>query len=270
MKEKISITIEENILRELDALIDNIVIKNRSNAIEFLVNKALGQSKTAVILSGGSPDYLRISKTEFRPTAKINSKPLLQHNIDKLKLCGFKHIYIIARKPVLTAIFGVLSNKENHDMNFEFVQEPESRGTAFSLKQLKGKLNSPFIVLYGDIVAANLELISLWKSHIRNKFTATLLLTSSPEPNKKGVVELEGNRIVRFIQKPSKTELYIGFSSVFVAEPSIMDYAGDWLELDIFPRMAAEGLLGGFVSSQQVIHIHSTSDKNRASSVVVR
>ena len=49
-KLKISITINEKTLRDIDSIIDSIYIRNRSQAIEHLVKYALGENKTAVIL----------------------------------------------------------------------------------------------------------------------------------------------------------------------------------------------------------------------------
>ena len=49
-KTKISITIDEKILRDIDFIVDNIYIRNRSQAIEYLAKNALEENKIAVIL----------------------------------------------------------------------------------------------------------------------------------------------------------------------------------------------------------------------------
>lgn len=53
-KSKISITINEKTLKEIDFIVDNVYIRNRSQAIEHLVKNALGENKAAVILLGGN------------------------------------------------------------------------------------------------------------------------------------------------------------------------------------------------------------------------
>ena len=72
-KVKISITINEKTLHDIESIIDSIYIRNRSQAIEHLVKNVLGENKTAVILLGGSEENLRISKEVYRPTAKIKN-----------------------------------------------------------------------------------------------------------------------------------------------------------------------------------------------------
>ena len=64
VKKKISITINEKTLQDIDAIIDNIYIRNRSQAIEHLVKYSLSENKTAVILLGGPEEHLKISKKQ--------------------------------------------------------------------------------------------------------------------------------------------------------------------------------------------------------------
>ena len=72
-KTKISITINEKTLQDIDSIIDNIYIRNRSQAIEHLAKNALGENKAAAILLGGNDGHLRISKGDYRPTARIKN-----------------------------------------------------------------------------------------------------------------------------------------------------------------------------------------------------
>ena len=52
MKRKISITVEESLLKEAKSLIDGIKIRNTSQAIEFLLRRSIHDKKTAVMLAG--------------------------------------------------------------------------------------------------------------------------------------------------------------------------------------------------------------------------
>ena len=107
-KKKISITINEKTLQDIDTIIDNIYIRNRSQAIEHLVKNALGENKTAVILLGGHERYLKISKNDYRPTAKIKNSSVIELALKKLRENNFKTIYIIARHNLLTRLFEML------------------------------------------------------------------------------------------------------------------------------------------------------------------
>ena len=77
MKQKISITIDENTVRDIDGIIDHITVRNRSQAIEFLAKSALGENKVAVILSGGNESKLRVG-AEYRITARIGDETVIE------------------------------------------------------------------------------------------------------------------------------------------------------------------------------------------------
>ena len=46
MKKRVTITVDEKILKNADSIIDGIFIRNRSQAIEFLIKKSLGEDKS--------------------------------------------------------------------------------------------------------------------------------------------------------------------------------------------------------------------------------
>lgn len=265
MKEKISITIDENALEDIDSIIDNIIIRNRSQAIEHLVRHALGDNRTAVLLSGGDEEKLKISQDEFRLTAKIGNKRLVERSIKKLRDNNFKTIFIVARHNILTQIFSMLKDGTSYGVKINYIEEKKSNGSADSLRLLKGRIKNNFLVVYGDIFFNKVNIDALWDAHIKQNAVATLMLTTSPTPSKKGIVKMEGSKVLEFIQKPLKSDIYIGFSSIFAAEPEILNYIGDSLEYDVFPELAEKGLLNGHLSSEKEIHIHSRKDIKKIS-----
>ena len=260
MKEKISITINKKTLEEINNIIDNVYIRNRSQAIEFLVKKALGENKVAVILSGGPEEHLKISKGVFRITAKINSSSVIELAIQKLRENGFKTIYIVGRHNIITEVFKIVQNGSKFGVDVNYIEEEKSSGTGDSLKLLKGKIDSTFLVVYGDLIFNQVNLDELWNTHLKKKGISTLLLTTTPDPNKKGIVKIEGSRILEFEQKPTDSDIYLGFSSIFVTQPELMEYKGSSLEKNIFPVLAKKNLLNGHLSANKEIHIHNKED----------
>ena len=73
MKQKISITIDTPVLRCIDSIIDNIYIRNRSQAIEHLVNLALGENRAAVILAGGPEKNIKIGNDKYQTIKAMKS-----------------------------------------------------------------------------------------------------------------------------------------------------------------------------------------------------
>jgi NDP-sugar pyrophosphorylase family protein len=260
MREKISITIEQGILHDIDGVIDNVYIKNRSQAIEHLVRSSLGENRATVILMGGPEEGLRLREGLYSPLSIIHGKPLVEHAIRKLRDSGFKTIYIVARHVLLTKVFEAIKNGTEFGVSVVYVEEKRSSGTFNSLQLVKGKLAAPFLVVYGDILFEKVNIEQLWNDHVRQHPVATILLTTSPTPKEKGTVKVEGNKVLEFTQKPRKSDIYLVFSPIFVAEPHLLEYEGASLEFDIFPQLAEKGLLNGHLSSEKERHIHSLED----------
>ncbi len=259
-KAKISITINEKTLKDIDSIVDNVYIRNRSQAIEHLAKNALGENKTAVVLLGGNEEYLKISNDEYRPTAKIKNNSVINLCIKKLRENNFKTIFVIARHNLLTKLFDILKDGTDYGVKINYIEEKSSNGTADSLRLLKGKIKSNFLVVYGDIIFNKINIDELWNDHIKQNSIATIMLTTSSKPSEKGTVKVEGNKVLAFTQKPKKSDIYLVFSPIFVTEPQIFEYTGSSLEFDVFPSLSEKGLLNGHLSSEKEVHIHSKKD----------
>ena len=259
-KTKISITINEKTLQDIDSIIDNIYIRNRSQAIEHLAKNALGENKTAVILLGGNEERLIISKNEFRPTAVVKNKTVIELAVKKFRENNFKTVFIIARHKLLTKLFEILKDGADYGLKINYIQEKSSSGTADSLRLLKGRISTNFLVVYGDVIFNKINIDELWNDHIKQNSIATLMLTTSSKPSEKGTVRVEGNKVLTFTQKPKKSDIYLVFSPIFVTEPQIFEYSGSSLESNVFPELADKGLLNGHLSSEKELHVHSKKD----------
>lgn len=259
IKQKISITINEKTLRDIDSIIDNIYIRNRSQAIEHLVQNSLGENRAAVILSGGEENNQKI-RDKYRPSVSINGETVIEKAVKKLKKSGFTTIFFIGRGKILTQVFGIIKNGAKFGVSMNYIEEKDAKGTADSLKLLKGKLNSNFLVVYSDLVFEKINLEEFWNSHLRQKSMTTIMMTTSPNPKDKGTLKVEGNKVLDFMQKPKQSDIYLVFSPIFITGPEIMEYRGSSLEDDVFPKIAKQGMLFGYLSSEKEVHIHDDTD----------
>ncbi len=263
MKQKISITMDEKILRDIDSLIDNLLIRNRSQAIEYLVKSSLGGHRTAVILAGGDERELELAPGAYSPTANMGKATVAEKAVAKLRENGFKEIYYIARHKILTQAFNILKDGSGHGVKMHYIEEKSSSGTASTLRLVKGKLRTGFLAVYGDILFDKVNIEELWSQHARSNSIATIMLTTSAKPEEKGTVKMEGNKVLEFVQKPKRSDIHLVFSPIIAASEELLDQQGASLEYDVFPKLAAKGLLQGHVSSEKEIHLHSIEDLNR-------
>ncbi|MFH0979270.1 MAG: sugar phosphate nucleotidyltransferase [Candidatus Woesearchaeota archaeon] len=263
MKAKISITINEKTLKDIDSIIDNIYIRNRSQAIEHLVRISLGENKAGVVLAGGDERLLRLSDGSYRVTAMLKGHSVIERAVKKMRDNGFKTVYVVARHDVLTNVFNLLKDGTEYGVRVNYVEEKKSLGTAASLRALRGRINSSFLVVYGDVVFDKINVDELWNDHLKHNAITTIMLTTSNRPSEKGTVKVEGTKVLEFTQKPRASDIYLVFSPIFVASKELLDQPGDSLERDVFPNLALKGLLNGHLSSEKEFHIHNVEDLSK-------
>ena len=276
MKAKITITLDEKILKNVDAIVDRIYIRNRSQAIEHLIEESFSKDRKAVILATGDSKSLLIDKNEYRATAKIKGTTVIEMTLKALKDNGFKEIFILGEQEILTAIFNFVRDGKRYGVKINFIEDKDPPGTAASLRLLKGEIKNTFLVIYGDIIFNSNDIEKLWRHHFKHKGVATLLVSSSHLTlggSKRKIItsplKIEGDSVVKVYPKNSKAikeieDSSIIFVSIFVTEPEILEYTGHWLENDVFPKLAEQGLLYSYLSSEESIHIHSKEDKRFA------
>lgn len=258
MKERITITLDDSIIQELDSVIDNNKIQNRSHAISVLLRKALGGQipKKALILCGGKGTRLRPITYEIpKVLIPIQGKTIVEHLFELFKKYGVTDIILSIGylKEKVKEYFG---NGSRFGMNISYIEEDEALGTAGPIKKARRQFNEPFFVTNGDELK-DVNLQEMYKCHRQNKALITIALTTVEDSSAYGVADLSGNKILRFVEKPKKEDApsKLISSGLYILTPEIIDLIpGDgysMLEKDVFPKIAEQGRLVGFPFSGQ-------------------
>ncbi len=257
MKERISLTIDEDIIRKIDLKIDGDKFRSRSHIVEFLLKKALGikRLKKAFILAGGKGTRLRPITYEVpKPMIPVKGKPILQYHIEQLRKYGIKDIVIS---------IGYLGNKireyfgdgKRFGVNITYVEEQEPLGTGGALGNAKHLFNDVFIMINGDNLI-DLDLDEMYESHKKNNRPITIALTAVEDPYSYGVVLLKGSKIIDFVEKPKKGTAPSNLinAGVYIIEPEILERIPEnksSIEKDVFPKLVKEGKVSGYVFAGQ-------------------
>ena len=118
--------------------------------------------------------------------------------------------------------------------------------TGGRLLRLRDELNDgTFMVTYGDGVS-DVDIAALVRFHRSHGRLATV--TAVHPPARFGALELAGERVSRFAEKPQTGEGWIN-GGFFVFEPGIFDFIGgdsDSLEKDTLEKIAEDGQLMAF------------------------
>ncbi|MBN1923541.1 MAG: nucleotidyltransferase family protein [Nanoarchaeota archaeon] len=258
-RERVSLTLDKNIINSVDATIDGNKVRNRSHAVELLLAKALGEKrvKKAFILAGGKGTRLRPITYEIpKPMVPIQGRPLLEHTIEVLKKYEIRDI-IISIGFLGDKIREHFGNGSKFGVKITYVEEKEARGTSGPLLMAKPLLeNNHFVMINGDNLF-NLDLYDMIRAHFENDAIATIALASVSDPTRYGVAKLKGSKILEFIEKPKIEQAPSNLinAGVYLFSPKIFDYVPDkifsMIETEVFPKLIADKQFYGYVMGGQ-------------------
>jgi len=245
-KSRLTITLSQDLLVKVDALIDGHTVRNRSHAIESLVKQGLSaQVNTAVILAGGTH-----TDTEIPALKKINSRPLLAFTLEHLKKHGITRIVVCAgiNEKAISDVFG---SGATYGVQIIYSQEKKGLGTAGALKNAAQYLSEePFLVI-NDTTLTNLNLEDLFEFHLEEDTIATICVKPRMSEPKYGQAFLHGNKIVEFLDSSDAGGISIVNVGLYVLKPDILELIKPntrlHLETDIFPQLARKKELSAFV-----------------------
>jgi NDP-sugar pyrophosphorylase family protein len=250
-RERLTITLRNDLLKELDSRVDGIKVRNRSHAIEVLLSKTLesGKVKKAIILAGGKGTRMRPLTYEMpKPMIPLKGKPLIQHIIELCRKYEIRDI-ILSIGYLGDKIREHFGDGSHLGVSITYIEEHEEMGTAGPLLLAKEMLKGPFLMFNGDVLS-NIDLADLISFHSEQNGLATIALTQVEDTSSFGVARLKGHKIVGFVEKPKGGEdSKLINAGVYILQPEVLGYIPKgkaMLERDVFPKLAEEGKLYGY------------------------
>lgn len=251
MKERVTITIEDELLKDIDAQVDGTVIKNRSHAIELALAKTLQKDvlNQAIILAGGTYNIKQDGKKTPSFMVKVGGKPVLEHNLIMLKRQGITHfIFAVGyKKELVKEYFG---NGDAWGVNITYLEEQEPLGTSGVLRKAAKYINRPFIMCNGDELK-DIDIKEMLAFHKKQGAYATIAVTTVTNPQDYGVVVLNGNSVYSFIEKPKHNiPTSLINAGLYIFDPEVVTNAPlgyGRLEQDVFPKLAKQEKLSGYI-----------------------
>ena len=247
MKEKIAISLDENLLKTLDQRIDGTVIRSRSQAIELYLKKGLHNEliETAVMMVSRQHQKLLIEGHE----------PLLNKQIAYLKRYGINTIIILTQQSPTSSIFKEKIKNIDEDI---IIREENSQGNAHGLFMIKDLLTTDFVALGGDVFN-NFDLINMMRKHTQaNKLLTMGLMTVKDSTTSYGVVTIDGDLVVSFEEKQRVDPASIVNAGTYIFKPEVFHLFTDntiSLEKELFPQLAKLNQIVGFFTMGEYVHL---------------
>ncbi|MGJ8669394.1 MAG: sugar phosphate nucleotidyltransferase [Oceanococcus sp.] len=199
-----------------------------------------------VILAGGRGERLVEPNCSVpKPLVNLDDQPILRHVMNIYAQQGFDD-FTIALGHRADAIRDYFAESPSDHCNIELVDTGQQSDTGGRIGRLREHLaDQPFMLTWADGVA-NIKLSELLAKHRQSGCLVTL--TAVHPPARFGELELQGDLVAQFQEKPKAVSSWIN-GAFFVVEPKIFDYIdGDdcsW-ERDVLPLLAQQGQLAAY------------------------
>lgn len=213
----------------------------------------------AIILAGGEGTRLRPLTYQIpKALVPVQGKTLTEHTMDIFKNIGINDFYL-SISYLADQMKDYFGSGENFQSKIKYLHEQTRMGTAGPLLLLKQSADisqEDFFMCNGDNLFA-CDFKAMLEEHKKNKALATIALVEVEDPTPVGIARLEGDRIVEFVEKPTREQAPSKYanSGYYIISPEIFEHLPErdfvMMEKDIFPAVADKGRLFGFKSNAQ-------------------
>jgi glucose-1-phosphate thymidylyltransferase len=182
----------------------------------------------ALVLAGGTGSRLRpITHTQSKQLIPVANKPILFYGMEALAEAGIEDIGVIVGDTE-EEIREAVGDGSRWDVRVTYIRQEAPLGLFHAVITGRRFLGDDEFVMYlGDNLVVE-GITQFVKAYEQNRPDAQIFLVKVPEPERFGVAVLEGDRVIRLVEKPKEhlsglalAGVYIFNSNVFRAASAI-------------------------------------------------
>jgi glucose-1-phosphate thymidylyltransferase len=180
-----------------------------------------------VILAAGKGSRLYpVTHHIAKPLLPLANRPTLHYAFDRLKEMGITEICVVVGENE-SEIVGALGDGSDYGVRLSYVRQTEPKGLAHAVGFAKEFVNGDDFVLYlGDAIYD--RSLAPFASRFRESGCANLNLVKPVEdPSRFGVANVEGERIIKLVEKPKEPESNLAMAGLYWFGPQLWEVLPD-------------------------------------------
>lgn len=177
-----------------------------------------------VILAGGTGSRLKpLTKVTNKHLLPVGHKPMIYHPIEKLLGAGIDEILIVTGVEHMGDVVNLLGSGKDFGCRFTYKVQDQAGGIAQALDLAENfAQQEPIVVILGDnIFKADLK--RYVDKYRTQKNGARLLLKEVENPERFGVAEIKGDKIISIEEKPSMPKTHLAVTGIYFYDAAVFD-----------------------------------------------
>lgn len=178
-----------------------------------------------VILAGGTGSRLHpLTKVTNKHLLPVGHQPMIYYPVQKMKQAGIDQILVVTGVEHMGDVVSLLGSGKEFGCEFTYRVQEEAGGIAQALLLAEHFLghDSVFVMLGDNIFQDNVRTIIDKYTH-QPLQGAHLFLKKVHDPNRYGVAELHGDRIVSIVEKPVKPLSNMAITGNYLYDSTVFD-----------------------------------------------
>jgi len=179
-----------------------------------------------LVAAGGHATRLRpLTYSLPKQLISVANKPIIFYVLEDLASAGITDVVVVVAPHSADAIRETVGDGSRFGQKITYIVQAEARGLADVVLVAEEALgDEPFVFYLGDNVLEG-GVRYLVEEFEREKPNASILLTKVEHPEAFGVAVLDGNRIVRLVEKPKDFQSDLALMGVYLFDSNVWQSA---------------------------------------------
>jgi len=177
-----------------------------------------------IVLAGGTGSRLfPLTKVTNKHLLPVGREPMIFHPVRKLTAAGIEEILIVTGVEHMGDVVTLLGSGKDFGCRFTYKVQDEAGGIAQALGLAENFAAKELLcVILGDNIFQ--DPIGPYLSAFREQGRgARLLLKTVEDPQRYGVAEVEGSRVVRIVEKPKRPKSDLAVVGIYFYDSQVFD-----------------------------------------------